>query len=276
MSLRVVVKSATDLPKLDRFSKSDPFCELTFNDERRTTKVISNDQNPEWNEAFKWTLEVVPESTEVIEVDVLDYESLEKFSALAKGAVPLASVLEQGTASLDVALTSPEGEPLESKLHVDLNYRVPLCEALRREVNAAKVRSEEQEELLRNLKATAAETEGELKRKNERLITENKGLNTTVARKDGELSDARDEIKRLKANISHLEAVTAAKGREIPEPASGESEDGELSRARERIEHLKAEVDHLQEVAAAKVLGSDSREPQEQRPPTEEGCCNLL
>ena len=201
--------------------------------------MISNDQNPEWNEAFKWTLEVVPESTEVIEVDVLDHETLGKSNAMAKGTVPLACVLEQGTASLDVALTSPEGEPLESKLHVDLKYTVPLSEALKGEVSAAKARIEELEELLRNLKATAAENEGELKGRNEHLRAEISELNTTVARKDGGLSDAKDEIKRLKANISHLEAVAASKERQI-QPASGESREQEQRPLIERGEGGRA------------------------------------
>ena len=250
MSLRVVVKSATDLPKLDRFSKVDAYCELTFNDERRTTKVINNDQSPEWNETFKWTLEVAPESTEVIEVDVLDHETLGKNRAMAKGTVPLASVLEQGSTSLDVALTSPEGEPLESKLHVDLTYRVPLSEALKGEVNIAKTRVEELEELLRNLKATAAEKEGELsetKGNNELLKEENTGLNTTVTAKDGELSGANEQIERLKAEINDLKAakeIQPASGggheqeqRPLIEEGEGEGE-GEGKRARKRCCNL--------------------------------------
>ena len=106
---------------------------MTFHGEKRT----SNDQSPEWNEAFKWTLEVTPESTEVVKVDVVDHKTLH---VLAKGTVPLASVLEQGSTSLDVALTSPEGEPLQAKMRVDMHYRAPLCEALKGEVSAAKAR----------------------------------------------------------------------------------------------------------------------------------------
>ena len=192
MSLRVFVKSATDLPKLDRFSNSDPYCELTFNDERRTTKVINNDQSPDWNEAFKWTLEVVPESTEVIKVDVLNRETLEKSRALAKGTVPLASVLEQGSTSLDVALTSPEGEPLEAKLHVDLNFRFSLSEALKEEVSTAQARIEE-------LEGKLSATQGQVER-----------LNTTVAKKDGEIANAKEEIQLLEEDISRREAVAAS------------------------------------------------------------------
>ncbi len=62
------------------------------------------------------------------------------------------AVLEKGSASLDVSVVNPEGEPLDTKVHVDLTYRAPVSETLKGDVGALTVRVKEVEELLRNLK----------------------------------------------------------------------------------------------------------------------------
>ncbi len=228
MALRLVVKSATDLPKLDRFSKVDPYCELTFHEEKQSTTTISNNQNPEWNESFKWTLEVTPEVTEVIEVLIADSETLGKNRPMCKGSIPLATVLEKGSASLDVSVVSPEGEPLDTKVHVDLTYRAPVSETLKGEVGALTVRVEELEELLENLKGTVAEKEGE--------VTEMKGqidpLKATLVEKETEVTTAKGETEQVKATAAGKEA--------------------ELSEAKEQIDKLKAENEGLTTTATEK------------------------
>ena len=67
MSLTVKVKSASKLPNIERFGKSDPFVVLKFRgndrvskfskpsllfdkDLKKETKVIDNELNPVWNE----------------------------------------------------------------------------------------------------------------------------------------------------------------------------------------------------------------------------------
>ena len=259
MSICVFVKSATDLPKSDTFSKSDPYCELTFHNERRKTKVIDNDQNPEWNEALNWALNGPPELTEVIEVDILDHEDFGKSdSAMAKGTVPLENVIKEGNVfDLDVALTSPEGEPLGSKLRVDLHYETPLPEALKGEVSAAKARIEELEELLRNLKATAAEKEGEISdakeeierlkadisEQNKRLNAEINDLKAAAVEKEGELSEAREQVEKLKGTLIEKE------GELSDTKAMATGKEGELF---EQNERLKAEISDLKATAAEK------------------------
>lgn len=180
MSIRMMVKAANNLPKLDQFGKCDPFCELTFHDEKQSTRVIDNNQNPEWNESFKWTLEVVPDVTEGVRVDIYDHETLGKDRLMAKGAVPLAEVLEsKGVANLDIRLQSPDNQPLQSTLSVQLEYTVPVSQklkqqaernekeklTLREQLNAAKLRLEELEEQLQHLSAMAGKNEKELSEK---------------------------------------------------------------------------------------------------------------
>ncbi len=256
MALRLVVKSATDLPKLDRFSKVDPYCELTFHEEKQSTTTISNNQNPEWNESFKWTLEVTPEATEVIEVLIADSETLGKNRPMCKGSIPLATVLEKGSASLDVSVVDPEGEPLETKLHVDLSYRAPVSETLKGELGTLKVRVEELEEELRNLKVTATQTETELtetKGQVEPLKTENTQAKTTIEELQAELSavgagedlkaqneSLTKEIATLKQRIEELEEERRRQPSGVAQPASGESGDREqqplIHETEERVE----------------------------------------
>lgn len=71
MSLSVLVKSASNLPNVEKFSKSDPMCvivlqgksplslgphyltltpSLPLSGEKKKTKVIDNNLDPQWNE----------------------------------------------------------------------------------------------------------------------------------------------------------------------------------------------------------------------------------
>lgn len=74
MSLEVTVKSAANLPNVERFGKSDPFAvlvyqgeaakpirigtsrylfsSLTFSGVKNKTEVIDNNLNPEWNQVY--------------------------------------------------------------------------------------------------------------------------------------------------------------------------------------------------------------------------------
>ena len=180
MSIRMVVKAASNLPKLDQFGKCDPYCELTFHDEKQSTQVIDNSQNPKWNESFKWTLEVAPDVTEGVRVDIYDHENLGKSRLMAKGAVPLAEVLEtEDDVNLDIQLQSPDDEPLQSTLSVELEYTVPVSQrlkqqaeknkkeklTLREQLNAAQLRLEELEEQLQQLSLMAGKNEKELTEK---------------------------------------------------------------------------------------------------------------
>ena len=253
MSLRLVVKSATDLPKLDRFSKVDPYCEMIFHEEKQSTTMIANNQNPEWNESFKWTLEVSPEATEAIEILIMDHETLGKNRLVCKGSIPLASVIDKGSTSLDIAVVDPKDEPLDTKVHVDLSYRAPVSEALQGEVAALKARVEELEELLKNLKVTVAEKEAELKVAKEQvepLKTENANAKAKIEQLEAELA-AISGGEDLKAQAESLTKENAALKRRIEEleeqqrsqPPTGYQPASGVTVGHEQQPLIRAEVD---------------------------------
>jgi dysferlin len=78
MSLVVEVKSASALPNLERFSKSDPMVVLIFQGVKNKTKVIDNNLDPVWNERFEWALSTAPSPSEIIQIDIFDHETLGK------------------------------------------------------------------------------------------------------------------------------------------------------------------------------------------------------
>ena len=285
MAVHVVVKSASKLPKLDRFSKVDPYCDLTFHEEKSTTKTISNDQSPEWNETFKWTLEVVPGSDEAVEVEIMDHETLGKNRPIVKGVIPLATALEQGSDSQEVSLTSPEGDALESKLFVDVKYRVPVSESLKKDLNEAKKKIEELEELLKKLKAEAAEKEQELTAQIESLTSELEALKSTVDQKETELSQSKEENESLKAKLSEAETKIRQLGGDSAGPSvSTDDPDKELKAQnqslKEEVTALKRQVAELQSKRDQEPVSE--REPlipenqQQQGGGQRSGCCVLL
>ncbi len=149
MALTVEVKCAANLPMLKAHSVAtligrnwdNPFCELTFQGQKQSTKPKVNDPNPEWMEVLKWTLEVVPDTTEVVEVVVFDFEESTIHREMSTGKIPLTTVLAKGSDDLIVTLEHVQGRPREDNegkavdatLHVSLTYRPPVSELLEAE-----------------------------------------------------------------------------------------------------------------------------------------------
>ena len=241
----MILKAANNLPKADRLSKSDPYCELTFHEEKQSTKVINNNQNPNWNESFKWTLEVVPEPTEGIQAMIFDDETVGKNKLIAKGVVPLAEVLEKGSAKLEVALQSPKDEPLKSTLSVEILYKVPASmllqqnlnesesamDALQVQLNAARTRLLEVESELRKVSEAAAENRMDLAAKKETVVALTK---LVASEKEHYEAKLRDEKLYLQDQVQELTARLEQERRE--------------GRGRQSATQLQEASDQLQEV----------------------------
>ena len=51
--LQVFVERARNLPRMDTFGLSDPFCMVSLGkSEKQKTRVVKRNLNPEWNEEF--------------------------------------------------------------------------------------------------------------------------------------------------------------------------------------------------------------------------------
>ena len=245
MAIRMILKAANNLPKADRLSKSDPYCELTFHEEKQSTKVINNNQNPNWNESFKWTLEVVPEPTEGIQAMIFDDETVGKNKLIAKGVVPLAEVLEKGSAKLEVALQSPKDEPLKSTLSVEILYKVPASmllqqnlnesesamDALQVQLNAARTHLLEVESELKKVSEAAAENRMDLAAKKETVVALTKLVSSEKEHYEAKL---RDEKLYLQDQVQELTARLEQERRE--------------GRGRQSATQLQEASDQLQEV----------------------------
>ena len=219
MAIRMIAKAANDLPKADRLGKSDPYCEFTFHEEKQSTKVVNNNQNPKWNESFKWTLEVVPEPTEGIQAMIFDHDIVGKNKLIAKGVVPLAEVLEKGSAKLEVALQSPKDQPLESTLSVEMLYKPPASMVLQQQVdesenamdnlqvqlNTTRTRLLEVESELRKVSEAATENKMDLSAKKETVVVLAKLIDSEKEHYEAKLRDEKlylqDQVQELTARL---------------------------------------------------------------------------
>lgn len=79
--LNVTVVRATKLKKKDLLGASDPYVKLRLKDDKlpsKKTTVKHKNLNPEWNEEF--TFVVKDPETQVLELDVYDWEQVPFFS----------------------------------------------------------------------------------------------------------------------------------------------------------------------------------------------------
>ena len=96
MSLSVNVKSASDVPNVEKFSKSDPFAVIKFQEKKEKTKHINDELNPQWNESFNFPLTAALAQTDSLEVEIFDYERIGKNKLICKTTISLRDVARAG------------------------------------------------------------------------------------------------------------------------------------------------------------------------------------
>jgi len=255
MAIRMILKAANKLPKVDRLSKSDPYCELTFHEEKQSTKVIDNSQNPKWNESFKWTLEVAPEPTEGIQAMIFDHETIGKNKLIAKGVVPLAEVLEKGSAKLEVALQSPKDEPLESTLSVEMLYKVPASIPLQQHVSESESAMDQLQVQLNVVRTRLLEVESELRKVSEEAAENKMDLSATketvvaltkliASEKEHYEAKLRDEKLYLQDQVQELTARLEQERRE----GGGRQSATQLQEASDQLQEVERQQKILERV----------------------------
>eukprot|EP01121_Diplochlamys_sp_Union-15-3_P007886 TRINITY_DN2042_c0_g1_i1.p1 TRINITY_DN2042_c0_g1~~TRINITY_DN2042_c0_g1_i1.p1 ORF type:complete len:300 (+),score=60.62 TRINITY_DN2042_c0_g1_i1:52-900(+) len=89
LSVRVIVKLASGIPKVDLFGKADPYCILQIGSGPTVkTRTIKGTLNPVWNECFD--LPVSDPSSQLLRVIVRDWDRFSADDTIGEGSAPLA------------------------------------------------------------------------------------------------------------------------------------------------------------------------------------------
>lgn len=71
-TLAVTVRAARNLVNKDTFSKSDPYCLLTLGKATQQTRTIQDDNDPVWNETFRFVVPFAPRRDDELVVQLFD------------------------------------------------------------------------------------------------------------------------------------------------------------------------------------------------------------
>ncbi|XP_020096630.1 synaptotagmin-3-like isoform X1 [Ananas comosus] len=127
--LHVKVVRAMNLLKMDLLGKSDPYVKLRLSGERlpsKKTSIKMSNLNPEWNEHFK--LIVKDPETQVLELQVYDWEKVKMHDKLGMQVIPLRSLTPHETKSFTLDLlksmnpNDPHNKKKRGKLVVELTF----------------------------------------------------------------------------------------------------------------------------------------------------------
>ncbi|XP_067344047.1 myoferlin-like isoform X2 [Channa argus] len=126
--LRVVVESAKNLPK-KKVGSPDPITTVIFKGEKKKTKSIDNELNPEWNEVLEFDLKGTPlDSSSFIDVIVKDYETIGKDKLIGSTKISLRDLASGQVRSLpskNVALSNESGQNIGATVNLVIGYDPP-------------------------------------------------------------------------------------------------------------------------------------------------------
>ncbi|CAI0629423.1 unnamed protein product [Linum tenue] len=170
-TLEVKLVQAKDLTNKDFIGKSDPYAELyirPLRDRTKTSKIISNDLNPIWNEHYEFVVEDA--STQHLYVKIYDDEGLQASELLGCAQVQL-SELEPGKVKdvwlkLVKDLDVQRDTKYRGEVHLELLYCPYGMENSFTNPFAKKVEMTTLERVLKN----AAQTEREVSQKKREVI----------------------------------------------------------------------------------------------------------
>jgi len=91
--LRVHVHSGRDLPKMDRFGKSDPYVVVEVDGQTRKTKTLKKTLNPVWKEDFE--IRVADSVTSVVTFSCFDWDFADAHDFMGKVEVKIETLLER-------------------------------------------------------------------------------------------------------------------------------------------------------------------------------------
>ncbi|KAL5965680.1 Dysferlin [Taenia solium] len=125
--LRIQVEKATNLKNVELIGKSDPYCRLEFKGEKKKTKHINDELNPEWNENIEFDLKgVALTPNDTLEVRVYDHDDVSVDKFMGKVSVPLGS-LSAGEKEKKETLTlnDKNDRPTQQSIQLTISYEPP-------------------------------------------------------------------------------------------------------------------------------------------------------
>ncbi|XP_074642408.1 myoferlin-like [Tubulanus polymorphus] len=127
MSLIVNVVSASNLPNIETFGKSDPFCQVEFLGVKKDTKVIDDELNPVWNEKLEFSLKNQPLSPrDKLVVQIKDKETIGPNKLLGTTDVSLKDLLKgSNSMQVNVNLMDANGRPNAATVNLVVTYNAP-------------------------------------------------------------------------------------------------------------------------------------------------------
>jgi len=86
------VHGAEDLPKGDLIGKSDPYAVISYDNDKKKTPTVKNNQNPQWN--YETDLPVNENGPQTIDIDVFDKDRFGKDKLLGSTSLDIADLME--------------------------------------------------------------------------------------------------------------------------------------------------------------------------------------
>eukprot|EP00118_Oscarella_pearsei_P024773 m.306767 g.306767 ORF g.306767 m.306767 type:complete len:2096 (+) comp41575_c0_seq1:119-6406(+) len=126
MALRVVVKSATDLPAMDRGGLSDPYTKLIYSGKTFKTKTIKKALNPTWNENFEFVVTAPVPGDAALQVRVFDWDRIGSDELIGKVDLYLKDIKNQGyNVDSSYPLVDKKGQPITGKIQLTIQFDDP-------------------------------------------------------------------------------------------------------------------------------------------------------
>ena len=117
--LEVGVLSGRDLPKMDRFGKSDPYCVVEVEGHKHKTKILKKTLNPVWKETFKFK---VKDTGSRVVVTCFDWDFADEHDFMGQIVVKLDDLLD-GPVDQFYTLRDADGQTLQGSLRLQLAYK---------------------------------------------------------------------------------------------------------------------------------------------------------
>jgi len=118
--LTVFVHRAIDLDKMDIFGESDPFVKLRLGKQKKQTKVVKKNKDPQWNQEFQF--EVQDAIKEYLVVKVRDKDIGKKDDSIGKDFRILITDIIAENGELNNYMFKLVGTDRDSKLIMSLRY----------------------------------------------------------------------------------------------------------------------------------------------------------